>query len=374
MRLVYVTSVRIPTEKAYGIQVMKMCEAFSGSGAVVKLVIPRVIGRDNGDPFVFYGVEPIFEIIRIPTPPLVNVFPKFGSWIQSLIFLIGAKLYLLTLKYDVLYIREKISAVMFRNFVMELHTVSEKLRYRDIKVLSKAKKIVVITNGLKKKLLDKGIPENNILVAPDGVDLHKFSNQKSKTECRAELGLPVEGKRYVYAGHLYPWKGRETMVETAKILGKTAAPFVIRGTFVGGTTADVKEFKEQIVEVEFQNDVPGYKPYSEIPKYLAAADVLVLPNSGKFEISRADTSPLKLFEYMAVKRAIVASDLPSIREILNERNAILVPPDDPVALAAGIEKAVADEQGSKNLAEQAFRDVQAYSWESRAKKILDSIK
>ena len=82
-------------------------------------------------------------------------------------------------------------------------------------------------------------------------------------------------------------------------------------------------------------------------------------------------SPLKLFEYMASKRPIVASDLPSIREILNEESAILVEPGNPKALAEGIKKVLQDEELAKKLAENAHRDVQQYSWEKRAEKILE---
>jgi len=143
---------------------------------------------------------------------------------------------------------------------------------------------------------------------------------------------------------------------------------------VGGTPKDISDFKEFISTNRIPNViVTGYVSPKLIPKYLAAADVLVLPNTSEEAISRLYTSPLKLFEYMAARRPIVASDLPSVREILNEENAILVRSDNPKALADGIQKVLTNEELSKKLAENAFKEVQRYSWEKRAEKILEFI-
>lgn len=118
----------------------------------------------------------------------------------------------------------------------------------------------------------------------------------------------------------------------------------------------------------------GHRPHQEIPYWLKAADVLVLPNSAKEKISRFYTSPLKLFEYMASGTPIVASDLPSIREVLNEKNAVLVKPDSPEFLTAGIMKVLENPYLSDKISKQAFQDVQNYTWEKRAEKILRFIK
>ena len=81
--------------------------------------------------------------------------------------------------------------------------------------------------------------------------------------------------------------------------------------------------------------------------------------------------PLKLFEYMASKRPIVASDLPSIKETLrNEKNAILVKPDNPQALAEGIKRVLIDKELADRISEQAFKDAQEYSWEKRSGRIF----
>ena len=138
--------------------------------------------------------------------------------------------------------------------------------------------------------------------------------------------------------------------------------------FVGGTKEDIEEFKVKCSNVRNVRIV-GHRPYQEIPYWLKSADVLVLPNSGKEEISRHWTSPMKMFEYMAAGRPIVASNLPSIREILNEENAILVEPDNPEALAWGVKEALQNSQLSDKISTRAFEEVKKYTWQERAKKI-----
>jgi glycosyltransferase involved in cell wall biosynthesis len=102
---------------------------------------------------------------------------------------------------------------------------------------------------------------------------------------------------------------------------------------------------------------------------LSAADALVLPNSAEKTISAEYTSPLKLFEYMAAGKPIVASDLQSVREVLDEGNACLVPPDNPKALAKGIHSVLDNPDYATRLGERAKADGVQYSWVCRAEAI-----
>ena len=113
--------------------------------------------------------------------------------------------------------------------------------------------------------------------------------------------------------------------------------------------------------------------HKEIPLYLKAADLLVLPNTAKETVSRHYTSPVKPFEYMASGRPIIASDLPSIRYVLNEKNAVLVPPDNPEAFAGAIIDLLNNHTHAEAIATMALRDVQQYSWSNRARSIINFI-
>jgi glycosyltransferase involved in cell wall biosynthesis len=114
-------------------------------------------------------------------------------------------------------------------------------------------------------------------------------------------------------------------------------------------------------------------PHSDIPLYLKSANVLILPNSAKQDISRLYTSPLKLFEYMASGVPIVASDIQSLREVLSENSTFFFEADNPESLAQKILYVVNHEAESCEKAAVAKNAVEEYTWESRSKKILDFI-
>ena len=108
---------------------------------------------------------------------------------------------------------------------------------------------------------------------------------------------------------------------------------------------------------------------SRVRELLQQADILVLPNPAS-AISTRFTSPLKLFEYMSAGRAIVASDLPSIREVLHhEIDALLVAPGNPEAFAGAIERLVAQPGLAARLARAAFDAAPEFSWDRRAERL-----
>jgi glycosyltransferase involved in cell wall biosynthesis len=116
-------------------------------------------------------------------------------------------------------------------------------------------------------------------------------------------------------------------------------------------------------------ELTGLVPPAEVAGRLAPASVLVLPNSAS-AISNRYTSPLKLFEYLAMGRPIVASDLPAFREILTDGDtALLVPPDDPRALAQALSRLSADPPLAASLASRARALAPSFTWAARAERL-----
>jgi len=376
MKLYYIANLRLPTEKAHGIQIMKMSQAFVNQGLKLTLVVPKRFNQKiKQDPFEFYDLKKEFKITRLFCLDLMGlekIFGKIAFLIQSFSFAFVVLIYCLlkSKKDEVLYIRHLFSVWLLSLFgfrvYYEIHALPKNMIFGP-RFYKRLAGIIVITKNIKKTLIKKGIDNDKILVAPDGVDLSDFMLDLTKSECRRKLNLPQDKKIILYTGHLFKWKGASVLAEAAK---KISLDCLV--VFVGGTTEDIVKFKEKYSHLS-NILIAGWHPYKEIPCWLKAADVLVLPNSGKTEISRYWTSPMKMFEYMTSQRPIVASDLPSMREVLNKKNAVLIKPDSSQRLAQSIDFVLKNPDFSHKLAEQAYIDIRLYTWDLRVKRIIEFI-
>ncbi len=364
-KIIYIANVRLPTEKAHGIQIMKTCESLAKKWIDVLLVVPIRRTHVAGDPFDYYGVAKNFRIIRLPSWDAVWL-GRLGFLIQTFTFIIFCA-FRFSGTHGPFYTRDESIAwylsVFGKECAWEAHRGGVNFFTRAL--IRLGVKIVVISDGLKKLYISLGTRPENILVARDGVHVEDFSLTISKAEARVKTGLPSEAKIVLYTGHLYEWKGADTLASAASKL-----PSGARAVFVGGTDDELSSFRKKYGNLP-QVMVLGRKPHADIPYYLKSADVLVLPNSAKEDISRLYTSPLKLFEYMASGVPIVASDLPSIKEVLNKGNAALVKPDNPDALAAGIIDCLNNPKRAGVLAKQAEIEVMKHSWAKRAGMIIN---
>jgi glycosyltransferase involved in cell wall biosynthesis len=359
VKITYLSTARIPDDWAHVLQIMKMCAAFAKAGHAVELLVPHRARTRHEDPYVHANVKPVFTITRLPC---IDLFPGTQSgilyWLRMFSFFFFARLYLLFVQHDLVYTRE-LAFASLRDAVFEVHTVTLRMH------AFRARHIVAITEGIKKDLVQKGFVAESIVVAPDAVDLDEFVHPESKEVARARLGISLDAKVALYVGMLgASWKGIETLCEAAKLLAPDVAVVVI-----GGEPFELERLRPRYPKVLFL----GFHPYRELPDNLAVADALVLPNSAKEVISAKYTSPLKLFAYMAAGKPIVASDLPSLREVLNESNAFLVAPDDSQALAEGIRYALEHPGEAAARAKRARNDVTAYTWEKRAARILKKV-
>ncbi len=381
----------MPTEKAHGIQVAKTCESLAETDAEVCLaypyryqVNPELKGKEIWEA---YNLKRNFKAVALPCidllwlehwlqKPLFFAFP-----LLNLSFSIFVLLYALWSNVDVVYSRNFLSLIWLLptsvfskvRLYYEAHDVPSNRFIHSVKcrVLKLNAGLVVITEGLAKLFEKADFERDRILVAPDAVDLAEFHIEIHPVELRSELGLPKDKRIVCYTGNIYPWKGVHTLALCSRHLPNDVHVLIVGGSMGDHNIAAFREFLEQ--EDLGNVTLTGHRPHAIIPKYLAASDVLVLPNSSGAAISREYTSPLKLFEYMASNRPIVASDLPSLREVLNESNSELVEPDSPTALAEGIMKVLDDKKIGDRLARKALQDVREFSWARRAKQILKFI-
>jgi glycosyltransferase involved in cell wall biosynthesis len=373
MRIKYIANVRVPTPRAQGYAIMKMCSEFRKAEAEVELFVPeRKSGEFQGDPFQYYKLENNFEIKKIRSSDFLGKTLKFGKlfyWADVLSFFISLRSSLVIGENEILYTRDYLTLLFFSKHTftaLELHDIpTSKFLFKI--AIKKAKFIFVLNNNLKQDLVALGVSENKIFIYPSGVEISDFNIDIKKEEARKKLGLPQDKNIAMYTGHLYKWKGADTLALAATSMPETL--FV----FVGGVEPELSKFVDKYKK--YQNIIT--RPFAErslIPTYLKSADVLVLPNSGSEVISARYTSPLKLFEYMASRRPIVASDLPSIKEVLTEKECLFATPDDPASFASAIKTILNNPELAETISQNAYVKVGQYSWTDRAKNILEIIK
>jgi glycosyltransferase involved in cell wall biosynthesis len=255
-------------------------------------------------------------------------------------------------------------------FLFEAHTVPRSRLRRSWmrRACSGALGVAAITGGLADDLAGAlPFPRSAVAIVPDAFEAGDFRDLPSREEARRRLGISPDEVVVAYTGHLFAWKGAETLLAAA-----ARAP-ALRFRLVGGLPEDVERARAAARALGASNaDVVGHRPPAEIPLHLAAADVVAIPNSARSAISARHTSPLKLFEAMAAGRAIVASDLPSLREVLEDgRTARLVPPDDPDALARACLDLAARPREREALGTAARAAAEGFTYDARARRLLE---
>ena len=372
MRILYISKSIIPSRAANSIHVMKMCQAFSDNGHEVVLLAPDVKGqyeKDVDDIYEFYGVRKNFEIKKLWHPDL-----KSGAFLYTLAIFF----YLfVNKKFNLVYGRFLhgcyIATLLKNKVIFESHAPIFDEKSQRLIVFKKLiknryfNKLVVISKVLKNMYLENGyLNDSKIQVAHDGADEVKNFNHKIKL-----LG-DKNNLKVGYVGHLYKGKGMEIIKLIADKVDKD-----IEFHIVGGVEKDINNWKEKVnsKNVYFY----GYVPHKQVSNYIHSLDICLLPNQkvvlthGAVGTTGANissyTSPLKLFEYMSHKKPIIASDLPVIREVLNERNSILVECDDIKLWISSIKK-LKNFRNRESIANQALSDFHNYSWKNRALLVI----
>ncbi len=394
--IVYVSNARLPTEKAHGYQICKMCEAFALNGVKVVLMHPyrhqsdpRLVGRTVFD---YYGVKRVFEVQTLKNWDIVVLNRFIPDRIFTPIFFVHAFIWgyyaasvARRLRADFYFTRD--SAVAFWLVRMGLPTVYEahvepkraqRWLLKTIAHHPALRLVVVLTLFLRERFTRLGFSAEKVIVLPDGVDLDLFQGLPSKEDCRRRLGLPLDRPIIGYIGRfrtLEMEKGIPELIEAMRYIPSVngAEPWLL---CVGGPMDAVPSYLDLARRIGIPQDRLRFVdrvPNTEVPYWVRSFDVAVAAFP-YLEHYAYFMSPLKLFEYMAAGVPILATDLPSIREVLrHNENAWLVPPGDPKALAEGIRHLLENPALAERLAQRAKQDVQRYTWRNRAAIILEHV-
>jgi len=367
MKIIYITNARIPTEKAHGYQICKMCEEFSKVGVGVELIVPTRKNKIKENLFDYYGLKNNFKIRHIK---LVDFLPfdkfLFGKaiYLNNLFFLI--KSFFLRFDRDsLIYTRSPEIAWVFSlrkyKVFFEAHSWPGSKTWIYKQMLKKVDLLICNSNGTANYHIKNGL--DKVRVCHNGVDLEKFSINFDKNYCKKQIGFSSNDLLVMYVGHLYDWKGADVLAKSVDFIVDK-----IKFVFVGGSDIDILKYKKKYNKKNIF--FIGKKRHEEIPFYLKAADILVLPNVPISKESVMFTSPIKMFEYMSSGAPIIASNLPSIKEILNEDNSILFKAGDEKDLSEKIVFCLNNGSIVNNISRKALSDVQTFSWSNRAKKII----
>jgi glycosyltransferase involved in cell wall biosynthesis len=365
MKIVAIAGSQIPSDTANSIQTMKACNALVQLGHDLTFIVP---GTPNTsiDLKKHYGLQTDFQIEWLASPSR-----RLFTW-QSVQRASA-------LKPDLIYawmIQSAVFGLLFKiPTVFEIHiqptgTLGPSW-HRTFAMLRERKRLASITQALVDVLERRHnihFKADEVVIAPNGVELERFASLPSTPElARQRLNFP-SAPTVMCTGHLYAGRGADLFLALAKVIPQ--AHFV----WVGGRPDDVAAWK---LRAESDNSTfTGFIPNQDLPLYQSAADILLMPysrsimgSSGTAD-SASVASPMKMFEYMAAGRAIVTADLPVIREVLSEKDAVFCEPDDIGKWKLEIEKLLADEPRRIELGKQARQDVEGYTWLARAKKIM----
>jgi glycosyltransferase involved in cell wall biosynthesis len=244
------------------------------------------------------------------------------------------------------------------------------LNYADV--------VVVVSRALKDELLSRGIDSDKILTNPNGVDSNLYSSHLDGSIIRSRFDLK-EKTVLGFIGTFGPWHGAEVLARAYGLLLKKYPEYkqTTRLFMIGdGKTMPLVKAETKDLNIDANVILTGTVLQEEGPKYLAACDILVSPHVPNTDGTPFFGSPTKLFEYMAMGKGIIASDLDQIGEVLeHDHTAWMVKPGDAETLMLGLKTMIDNPDTSKRLGEAARREVVAkYTWKEHTRKIIEKLK
>jgi len=349
----YVAELNLPSRSAYSIHVMKMCEAFAKKKIVKLFLIScqnQNIIKNN------YNIKNDFNIFAI--------FKKEKKLNFFTFFIYTLKILIKKLDKNYIFISRSIifaliASILSKKVILELHheiTGFSKILYFICKYLGLLKNLnyIFLNNQLNKIY---NVSNNKFIVLDDAVDIDDFNiNKKNKYK-----------NTCVYIGSFFEGKGIEQIFRLAKYNNKIN--FHIYGE---------KKFLKKNVPLIKNIKIFNYVNYKEIPKVLANYEIALMPYQKKVKGRTSINiekymSPLKMFDYLASKMVIIASDMKIYKHILkNNYNCMLVEVNNDKKWSEVIKKILKNTYKKKLIMKNAYKTAINYTWEKRCKKIIDN--
>ena len=273
-------------------------------------------------------------------------------------------------------------SVKINRMILEENRYSKRLLYKIIRSILKVDTWLTfelsskIITTAKLKLDD--VPVHKIYPIQFGANIEKFK-PVNKNECRQILDYHEKDQIICFLGTFLPWQGIEYIIEAMPLILQEFPNAILM--IIGDTEPKMDrsvELKERIVKItknfKLNNNILflGRIPYEKVPLYINACDLGIIAQRPM----RVGFTPLKLFEYIACGKPVVATDIEGIREIIKESMCgLLVPPENSEKMADAIIELLKDDRRMEEMGANGLRSVkEKYNWESVAKKAIEICK
>ena len=385
MRITYVCHARFPTEKAYGKQIAEVCTACATLGHEVELLCPSVRNNVHESAANFYGLPEKFSVRYLHHfDPTAHWWVPGKLWFRITMFLYRRSLvsFLKKNRPNLVYVR---SPYLLRPLlktklpvIIELHDLPRYGRGKFVEACNEARRVVCLTQPMRDELIKWGVEKVKMIVEGDGVALSRFEDLPTQDEVRKRWDLPSDLPVLGYVGSLVTRntieKGIPELIDALALLKEKGEK--VFGWIVGGPESWIRKYQKYArsknltgAELRFLDRVSA----ADVAAALSACSAFVYPApASDHPYFQRDTSPLKLFEYLATGKPIVCADIPPIRDAVDDKSVVFCKPGDAQSLADGISLALAEGEDETRKARRAEL-ASWYSWKNRMGRILDSI-
>ena len=362
MKLLYAFPEPLPLPRARGIQAVNAVAALAATGVEIDFCF---VPCAQGDPFAYY---------QIAKPESVNLLPLSRAlpWpmhrVHSNRFFAARLQRRFNLGQQMIMVRHLKLAAWLANhpskpkYIYEAHEVfadtapgakAQARREEEARVMRSASAVVANCAATAQRLVTLFGSPRVLQVIPNGVNRPEDLSAKNWAKPEAHI---------VYSGSLFPWKGAHDLVAAARYLPGC------RIDIVGGEADRLLELQALVPTSGASIKFAGQLSHRDAMERVMSACIAVLPN--RADPDSVFTSPIKLFEYMAAGCAIVASDLPAMREILADDEVMWSKPGDPGSIAEAIKALVGDPARARRMGERVREKSRQYTWQTRAARVM----
>lgn len=381
MKIVYATNVRIPSERAHGRQIAHVCRALWNLKHDVEVLAPY---RENVVQQDFWTYEHLSKDIKLTYVGATDYIKKrwpgaIKLWAMNRMLRREMPAIIADREPDIIYTRSPALLPSLLKtgvpVVLELHQLPRFARHLFVEECNACARVACLTSPMRDVLLKWGVKASKLMVEGDAVDLDRFENLPSQAKAKAKWNLKTERMVVGYVGRLMTLgkeKGVSTLLEALAATKKDERFF---GFVVGGPDGDKKHYEKMAKKLGLTEDdvlFAGEIPAADVPASLSACDVLAMPFPD-LPHYRTHMSPLKMFEYMAADRPLITSDLPTVRDVLDEKTAVFCEPGSTKSFVRAMEWIADNPQDAAARSAAAASLVRRHTWQERMARILDGL-